>query len=324
MSESLVPFFLRGGLLLTLCLALCAGSARAEKKKIIFDTDIAGDIDDAFAHALVQLSGDRFEVLGITTCDGPTAERARVSCRMLWEAGQENIPVAVGRPTRQGDQLPAQLAWGEGFDKYRPVQESAAEFIVRTLKKYPHQVTIISVGPTTNLGDAIKLDPAAWKLVKEVVAMFGSFYMGYGGSPIPSPEWNVVADVPSAQAFMTSGVPIRLAGLDVTTLVNFDEARRGQIAARGSALTDAIMGLYSLWSSRHAGRDPVLFDPVAVSMALGENFVQTRRAHVRVTDEGYTVVDESQPSNCEIGMSIDKQGFLDWLTGKLLTQNLMR
>jgi len=324
MNERLVPFLLRGGFLLTLCLALAAGPARAEKTKIIFDTDLAGDIDDAFAHALVQLSGDRFEVLGITTCDGPTAERARVSCRMLWEAGQENIPVAVGRATRQGSALPAQLAWGEGFDKYKPVQESAAEFIVRTLKKYPHQVTIISVGPVTNLADAIKLDPEAWKLVKAVYAMFGSFYMGYEGSPIPSAEWNVVVDVPSAQTFMTSGVPISLAGLDVTTLVSFNESRRSQIAARGSVLTDAIMGLYSLWSSRHAGRDPVLFDPVAVSMALGENFVQTRRAHVRVTDEGYTVVDESRPANCAIGMSIDTEGFLDWLTGKLLTQNLMR
>lgn len=323
MFEPLSISFLRWMSLALLCLALTAGNARAEKKKIIFDTDIAGDIDDAFAHALVQLS-DRFEVLGITVCDGPTAERARVSCRMLWEAGQENIPVMAGRATRQGDQLPAQLAWGAGFDKYKPSGESAAQFIIRNLKKYPHQVTIISVGPTTNLGDAITLDPEAWKLVKEVVAMFGSFYMGYGGSPVPSAEWNVRADVPSAQKFMTSGVPVRLAGLDVTTLVNFSEARRRQLADRGSPLTDAIMGLYSLWSAHRPGHDPVLFDPVAVSMALDENFVSTRKAHVRVTDEGYTVVDESRPANCEIGMDIDKEGFLDWLTGLLLRQNLSR
>lgn len=323
MLETLSVSFLRCMSLAILCLALAVGSARAEKKKIIFDTDIAGDIDDAFAHALVQLS-DRFDVLGITVCDGPTAERARVSCRMLWEAGQESIPVVVGRATRQDDQLPAQLTWGAGFEKYKPTGETAAQFIIRTLKKYPHQVTIISVGPTTNLGDAIALDPEAWKLVKEVVAMFGSFYMGYEGSPIPSAEWNVRVDVSSAQKFMTSGVPIRLAGLDVTTLVNFNESRRQQLVDRGSPLTGAIMGLYSLWSTNRPGHDPVLFDPVAVSMALDENFVSTRRAHVRVTDEGYTVVDESRPANCEIGMDIDKERFLDWLTSLLLRQNLSR
>lgn len=58
-----------------------------EKMKIIFDTDLAGDIDDAFAHALVQVSPE-FEVLGITIADGPTDRRAKVSCRMLYNCGQ--------------------------------------------------------------------------------------------------------------------------------------------------------------------------------------------------------------------------------------------
>lgn len=318
-----VLFSLRTLTTALLALLIWAAGVQAEKKKIIFDTDIAGDIDDAFAQALVQIS-EEFEVLGITVGDGPTVERARVACRMLWEAGQEHIPVAVGRPTRQGDALPPQLHWGDGFDKYRPVRQSAAEFIVQTLKKYPNQVTVISVGPVTNLADAIELDPAAWKLVKEVYSMFGSFYMGYGGSPIPSAEWNVVADVKSSQRFMTSGVPITLAGLDVTTLVRFEQERRLQFIQRASPLTDALMALYSLWSKERPGRDPVLFDPVAVAMALGEDFVRTRAAHVRVTDEGYTVVDESKAPNCAIGMSINAGRFLDWFTDRLLRQNLMR
>ena len=306
-------------------LIFCLSSAiqAEQKKKIIFDTDIAGDIDDAFAQALVQVSPE-FEVLGITVADGPTPLRAKVSCRMLYRCGQENIPVYVGRPTRGGKGTAPQLAWGDGFDKALPRKQSAADFIISTLKKYPHQVTVISVGPVTNLADAIDKDPAAWKLVKEVYSMFGSFYLGYGSDPVPSAEWNVRADVPSSQKFIGSGVPITLAGLDVTTMVKFNSERRLQLLLRNSPLTDALSGLYSLWSLNQPGRDPTLFDPVAVSMSITDEFVGTRAAHVRVTDEGYTVIDESLPPNCSIGMDIDKEAFLDWLTDRLLRQNLMR
>ena len=301
-------------------IAMCQDTG---KMKIIFDTDLAGDIDDAFAHALVQISPE-FQVLGITIADGPTELRARVSCRMLYLCGQEDIPVAVGRPTRQGSHQPPQLMWGEGFEEYMPVRQSAADFIIENLRKYPEQVTIISVGPVTNLGDVITKDPEAWKMVKEVYSMFGSFYMGYNEGPVPDQEWNVKADVESAKKFINSGVPITLAGLDVTTMVKFNAERRLRILMRCSPLTDALSALYTLWSSDMPGRDPTLYDPVAVCMAITDEFVSTRQAHVRVTDEGFTVIDESKPPNCRIGLHINKEDFLEWLTCRLVRQNLLR
>ena len=293
------------------------------KIKIIFDTDLAGDIDDAFAHALVQVSSE-FEVLGITIADGPTDRRAKVGCRMLYECGQEHIPVAVGRLTREGESINPQLTWGDGFGRLKPLKESAVDFIIRNLRKYPGEVIIISVGPVTNLGDVIDKDPEAWKMVKAVYSMFGSFYMGYGGGPVPHAEWNVRADVESAKKFMTSGVPITLAGLDVTTIVKYNKEHRNRILMRFSPLTDALCGLYSLWASSSPGRNPTLFDPVAVAMVIDDSFVTTRAAHVRVTDEGYTVIDESKSPNCSIGMHIRTEPFLEWLTQRLLKQNLMR
>ncbi len=295
----------------------------AEKMKIIFDTDLAGDIDDAFAHALVQVSPE-FEALGITVCDGATDRRAKVSCRMLHECGQESIPVAVGRPTRMNDRQPDQLIWGDGFAKKTPVKESAADFIIRMLRKYPGQVTIISVGPVTNLADVIDKDPVAWKMVKEVYAMFRSFYIGYDGGARPDPEWNVICDIPGAKKFIDSGVPITLAGLDVTTMVKYGAERRGLLFGRRSPLTDAISGLYSLWAGKNPHAEPTLFDPVAVSMALNAGFVVTKPAGVRVTDKGLTVVDDSLAPNCKIGVHVEREQFLDWLTGRLVQQNLMR
>lgn len=298
-------------------------TVQAEPIRIIFDTDLAGDIDDAFAHALVQVSPE-FEILGVTVCDGPTDRRAKVSCRMLYICGQEDIPVAVGRPTRPDDTHPSQLVWGDGFETVKPIRQSAADFIIEQLRKYPNQVTIISVGPVTNLADVIRKDPSAWKLVKEVYSMFGSFYMGYGRDPAISPEWNVRADVESAKIFMTSGVPITLAGLDVTTMVKYNANRRLALLMRNSPLTDAVCGLYSLWANGDMDAVPTLYDPVAVAMAINTSFVETRAAHVRVTDEGYTVIDESETPNCSIGVRIRTEPFIEWLSGRLLKQNLMR
>jgi inosine-uridine nucleoside N-ribohydrolase len=312
--------FIPAGVLL---LFFAVSSESAERMKIIFDTDLAGDIDDAFAHGLVQVSPE-FEVLGITVCDGPTDRRGKVSCRMLYECGQENIPVAVGRATRLNDRHPEQLVWGDGFEKLKPVSESAADFIIRTLRKYPGQVTIISVGPVTNLADVIEKDPAAWKMVKAVYAMFGSFYMGYDQGPRPDPEWNVRADVKSAQTFMASGVPMYLAGLDVTAPVKCTAERRLMLDMRHSPLTDAICGLYTLWAGNRLDATPTLFDPVAIAMALNTGHVTTRPAHVRVTGEGYTVVDESKAPNCVIGLRVNRDGILTWISHRLIHQNLMK
>lgn len=294
----------------------------AEKMKVIFDTDLAGDIDDAFAHGLVQVSPE-FEVLGITVCDGPTDRRARVSCRMLCDCGQEQIPVAVGRATRLNDRHPEQLIWGDGFERVRPVKEPAADFIIRMLRKYPGEVTIIAVGPVTNLADVIDKDPQAWKMVKAVYSMFGSFYMGYDQGPRPDPEWNVKCDIEAAKKFMTSGAPIILAGLDVTAPVKFNAERRLLLHMRHSPLTDAICGLYSLWAAGNPDATPTLFDPVAVAMAVTDDFVTTRAVHVRVTDDGYTVVDESKAPNCRIGLHVQRDALLKWVSHRLIHQNLM-
>lgn len=304
-------------------LFLPGNAAAQERKKIIFDTDLASDIDDAFAHALVQVS-DEFEVLGITMAYGPTDRRARVSCRMLWECGQENIPVVVGRPLNAENDARPQLIWGDGFEAYKPLDEPAADFIIRMLRRYPGEITIISVGPVTNLGDVIRKDPEAWKMVKEVYSMFGSFFMGYDESSRPDAEWNVRADVESSKLFVESGVPMTFAGLDVTTMVKYREDRRLQLALRGSPLTDALTGLFTLWSGNNYTQDPTLYDPVAVLMAMNDRFVTTREACVEVDDEGFTHVVEGREPNCRIGLHIQTDQFLDWLTLRLLQQNLMR
>jgi purine nucleosidase len=302
----------------------------AGPQKVILDTDLAGDIDDAFALALL-LTSPEFEVLGITVDHGLTDKRAQVVCKLLYELGLESIPVAVGRQTplvigkdKSLAGYSAQFYWAEGFSKNKPIPTPAADFIIQTLRKYPHEVILFTIGPVPNIGDVIQKDPEALKLAKHIYTMYGSFYLGYGNNPVPSAEWNVAADVASGKLYAASGAPITYAGLDITTFVTFEEKQRLKLFLRQSPLTNALSGLYTLWSNETGNEIPVLFDVVAIAMAVWPDLFQTRPAHVRVIDGGYTVIDESKPPNCEIGISVKKDELLKRLLKRLLQQNLQR
>ncbi|MBN1893193.1 nucleoside hydrolase [bacterium] len=303
----------------------------ATKQKIILDCDLAGDIDDAFAVALI-LTSPEFEVLGLVMDHGLTDRRAQVACKMLYETGMEHIPVVVGRRTpgvigqdRELAGESSQFLWANGFSKVKPVEKKAADFIIENLRRYPHEVILFTVGPLPNIGEVIDKDPEALKLAKKIYSMFGSFYMGYGTGPVPDAEWNVKADVESAKKFAASGAPITYAGLDITTFVKLGKEYRDRLLMRQSPLTDALCGLYTLWGyESYAQPDPTLFDVVAVGMALWPDLFTTRKAHVRVIDGGYTVVDESKAPNCEIGMTINREEFLRRFMERVLRQNLGR
>jgi len=291
-------------------------------QKIIFDCDLGGDIDDAFAVALI-LASPELEVLGLVMDYGNTPKRAQVACRMLYETGREDIPVVVGRQT--DEHYSNQFHWAEGFDKIKPINQQAADFIIEKLRQYPNEVILFTVGPVPNLLDVIQKDPNALKLARHVYSMFGSFYMGYSTGPVPDAEWNVRADVKASQAFAASGAKITYAGLDITTFVKLNEENRLRLLMRQSPLTNAICGLYTLWRYEgYAHPDPTLFDVVAVGMVLWPELFTTRKAHVMVIDGGYTIIDESQPSNCEIGMTINKDEFIKRIMERYLKQNLMR
>jgi inosine-uridine nucleoside N-ribohydrolase len=297
-----------------------------EKQKIIIDCDLGSDIDDAFALALV-LASPEFEVLGVVMDHGLTDKRAQIACKMLYETGLDHIPVVVGRqtPNEVGkDKEPGyytdQFYWAEGFSKVKPVRKSAADFIIDNLRKYPGEIILFTVGPVPNISDVIKKDPEALTFAKHIYSMFGSFYMGYDTGPNPDAEWNVRADIESAKLLVSSGASMTYAGLDITTFVKLEKEMRLKLLMRQSPLTNALCALYSLWGQE----TPTLYDVVAVGMVLWPELFTTRRAHVRVTDDGFTVIDESQEPNCEVGKTIDKQEFLNRVMRRYLVQNMQR
>ncbi len=98
-----------------------------------------------------------------------------------------------------------------------------------------------------------------------------------------------------------------------------------QLNMRNSPLTDAIVGLYSLWTIIQGLKaEPILYDAVAVAMVVWPELFKTRKAFVRVTDEGITVIDESKEPNCEIGLYVNKKEFFNKFMDRLMKQNLFR
>lgn len=306
-------------ILLTVCLSLFS-----QKQKVIFDCDLGDDVDDAYALALLLTQQDQLEILGITTCYGRTEDRAVLALKMLYETGQEHLPVFAGRNTSKSSEranwYADQFYWAKGFDKIKMQTKGGADFILDQLEKYPNEVVIISVGPVTNLADVELKKKGALKMAKKIYSMFGSFYLQYNGTPTPEPEWNVKCDVPAAKIFVNSGADIVYAGLDITAMVKLDKNKRDQLLMRQSVLTNALSGLYTLWGHE----TPTLFDPVAVGMVIYPELFKTQKNNISIGEDGMTIVHDQKSPNAELGVYIDVNEFVNRVMQSYLLQNMSR
>lgn len=154
-----------------------AKKGESEVQKIIIDTDIGGDVDDAFAVGLA-LQSPEFKILGITTVWGDTTLRARLLSRLLKETGHADIPVGIGIVKHRPGELDplSQARYAEGI----PAQAypNAVDFILDQIRSQPGEITLIAIGPMTNVGMAIERDPVTFRKLKRVVIMGGSVYRG--------------------------------------------------------------------------------------------------------------------------------------------------
>jgi purine nucleosidase len=287
----------------------CAQAAKspAPPAKVIFDTDIGDDIDDAFALGLL-LQSPEVKILGITTAFGDTNLRARLVSRLLLETGHTDIPVFAGPKTEPKTKF-SQAAWAEKSPD-RPYPDAIA-FILETIRKYPGEITLVSVAPLTNVGAAIAKDPVTFRKLKRVVIMGGSINRGFGeaGRNHPDAEWNISCDIPAAQALFTAGVHLYVMPLD-STQIPLDEARRKAIFGRGTPLTNALAALTEEWSAATQNLTPTLFDPVAAAYAIREDICPMTTMRVEVDDKGFTRKIDGKP-NANVCLSSNTEKFFD-------------
>jgi inosine-uridine nucleoside N-ribohydrolase len=281
----------------SLILALLASGF--SKEKVIIDTDIGDDIDDAFAVALA-LRSPQLEILGLTTTFRDTQSRARLADHLLEQAGRIDVPVAAGKQTSY-DQLMSQQVYADnGPHKTYP---DAVEFILQQIRRYPHQVTLIAIGPLMNLGALIDRDPRTFRRLRRVVIMGGSINFGYGDKGAEA-EWNIRNDVPSARKLFSSGVPIYVMPLDSTANLKMGPSDRQAIFLEHTPLTDALTELYHEWGQE----TPVLFDAMTVAYILRQDLCPTTPMHIVVDEHGFTLA-ESGAANAEVCLHSEPAAF---------------
>jgi purine nucleosidase len=295
----------------------------AQPQLVIIDTDIGDDIDDAFAVGLA-LSSTELKILGITSAWGDTSLRARLLDRLLCETGRTDIPVAVGiEKHAPGEGVFSQAKWAER-EPAKP-HPDAVDFLLEQIKQHPGEITLIAIGPETNLGAALTRDPVTFKKLKRIVLMGGSIHRGYGDLGYtpnrgPDAEYNIKMDIPAAQAVFTSGVPLYVMPLDSTQL-KLDEVKRQLLFTDSTNLTDAITLLYEQWSRATNQATPTMFDAVAVAYAIDPEECPATSMKIVVDDKGFTREAEGAP-NAFVCLRSDSDKYFDFYMPRLLEQKL--
>jgi inosine-uridine nucleoside N-ribohydrolase len=306
-------------------LILVAGSAFGVER-VVVDLDPGDDIDDAFALALIVASPE-FDVVGVSTAWGDTALRVRLVQRLLHAAGRDEIPVAQGIATTSTTVF-SQARWASRWpvgDK--PVQGSV-DLLLNAAADHPGEVTLLALGPLTNVAAALRHDPRRFGQFKRIVMMGGSVRRGYGRAQYapptpPAREYNIGSDVAAAQAVFASGVPIQMFPLDAT-LVQLDEVRRRELFAHGSSVTDALLSLYYQWSTADApwaSTIPTLFDVVPVATLIDATLCPMVAMRIVVGDDGFTR-EGAGAANARVCLGSDRQRVMDLMMRRLLMEPL--
>ena len=267
---------------------------------VILDTDIGTDVDDTWALTML-LNSPELDLKLVVTETGDTEVRARIVAKMLEIGGRTDVPVGIGLRT---EDLPIHHAgWVEGYDLCSypgSISDDGVGALIDMIMAAPEPITLICIGPVPNIAAALEREPAIAGRAR-FVGMHGSVRRGYGGRPQIDAEYNVVRDPQACQQSFAAPWEVTITPVDTCGLVRLTGEKYRAVRDSSAPLARALMENYRLWAA-HAnpagGIDPdvcssTLFDPVAVYLAFFEELLVMERLGIRVTDDGYTRIDET-------------------------------
>jgi inosine-uridine nucleoside N-ribohydrolase len=285
------------------------------KEKVILDTDIGDDIDDAFALVLA-VNSPELEIVGVTI-ENAVDGREKIALKLLHLAGKDDIPVAKGLavPGLKGRPVACQVPWATNYSLTKPCSQNAVNFICSKVKEFPGEITLVAYGPLTNLATTLRKAPGIRPHIKEIVMMGGSIFKGYSIKTEPDAEWNIKCDPEAAKQIFNSGIPITMVGLDVTAHLKLWKADRERIRDAGTLLTRGLWELYELWG----GEVPTLYDPLAIAVTIDKALVDRGPMHIEVDKNGYTKPVKSLPPNISVCVSVDERRFMSFFMERILS-----
>jgi inosine-uridine nucleoside N-ribohydrolase len=301
--------------------------------KIILDTDPGHD--DAVA-LLLALASPELELLGVTTVAGnQTLEKTTANALKILEfVDRTDVPVHVGceRPLVREQWAAAYVHGESGLDgpslpqpRTAPREAHAIDFIARQLAEHD-SVTLVPVGPLTNIGLLLARYPGIEERVERIVLMGGAIAEG---NVTPAAEFNIWADPEAAYRVFTSGVDVTMVGLDVThrALIRPADVDRLRGSGRVGGLVAELYDFYHRHHQRMYGWEgsPV-HDALAVAHVVRDDFVRTEPRHVLVDigpepGRGRTYVDlwrrTGNEANAQVGVDVEGAAFVEFLLERL-------
>lgn len=299
-------------------------NSMVNKRKVILDTDIGDDIDDSFA-LLLLLESRAFDVLGITTVFRNVEKRGLMAKQLITSLGydvevypgindpfkakiEELVPENI-RLKEQVDEKGLYLfpQYDPSMEKYTLGEKNAVDFIIEQIHKYPHEVTLIPIGPLTNIGTAIKKDPSIVPLIKEIRIMGGGYQQDWA-------EWNIFCDPEAADIVYSSGVKLSAVGFNVTKLTGLSTQDVEDLKNSKSPTIKLVYKAMMKWFKHYEFSGAVMHDPLTVASLLDESIVTFKKLPMYIDLEktrGLTIEDETRGTLIDVAVAVDKDKFFN-------------
>jgi inosine-uridine nucleoside N-ribohydrolase len=268
--------------------------------KVIFDTDFVVPPQDDGTALVFALHSPELKILGVTTVAGnDTMQRATSDAlRVLELANRTDIPVYRGanRPLVHVGSEWAKTVHGKwwsdevppsppgGAAKRQAEKESAVDFMIRSVNANPGEISIIAIGPLTNVAIAIRQNPDFAKNVKKIAIMGGAIASlpSGGGNVTPNAEFNIWVDPEAAWVVVHSGIPLVFTPLNVTAKTNFSKQAYDQIVAADTPITRMIKDRMGPGFAKNPDRHSMMYDQLTVASLIDPTLVRTVELFVDV------------------------------------------
>lgn len=275
-----------------------------KKIPVILDTDIGGDIDDSFALALLLRCPELDTRLVVTALEGGNdpVSRAKIAAKQILDSGFTDIPVGAGLPVEPYSTTMG--GWAGDLDPASypaPFYHDGIGAMIDTIMASEETVTLICIGPLTNIAEALRREPRIANKAR-ILAVMGSIYNGHSLDVIQkASDYNVRADIPSAREVFAAPWDITIAPLDITAhLVVGDDNYQHILAKRESdPVCRTVLSAFDRWMEIHnctyyKTHTTSLYDTAAIYMAVTGDYNVIMEDHLlSIDDGGYTNDDES-------------------------------